>query len=647
MPRKTRVPKRTTVPRLVCAVVVTTATVTAGGTSSTATREFRSVSYIAHRRIHGRWVFHSEGDFDDRAEFWRAYLSADWHGHECYTVCPDAGAMLGVLGWWGLLSGGGVACHPGGQPATDAGGRGRASRGRKGDSLILSGCPDVISFRARPTAEHLAMEMGVGAVLPRQTDRPARFRWVGTRQFGEPDYALTGDSHADCRIVSEWFRHIIQRWSDSACGAWRDTAGAASWSTYAMRSARMPITDHARPAVLKLEDAACHGGRASIFTTNPIGDRDTWNRFKDRPAYPLTAEVIPGPLHRLDVKAMYPSIMSKEYFPTRIVGLSYGWSLDRLERICSSTSVLARLTVKTARSALPRKGGTDTAYPVGSWISTLATPEILAALYSNEVVKVHEVARYESGKPFEDWGKWILGMRRRAVGFGGPDWASYVKKIAVSLSGRLARKPAGWEARPGVIPPVEWGEWYRTCADTGKGRRFRSLGGIVQELVVGDTRPGTFAACYAHITSYGRVQMNRYREIAGHRQVIAQHTDGLVVTDLGLANLEAAGCVRKGEFGHLEYQGKYDAAWYRSPNHFWADGKWTMAGVAAGFSVTEDGWAESRVTLDPVRSARDPSKHPIRETIVRTELSKVCPDETVGPDGWVIPPAAGRVTDRP
>lgn len=578
---------------------------------------------------------------------WDDYLAIPAGGTEVYTVCPDAGASLGVLGWWGLLQSGRVACRPGGQQTADAGRNGRAAGSRKGDSLILSSNPDVISFRTEPAERAVPLVDAVGEVVHAKRDQPARFRWVGTRQFGDPGYALTGDSHADCRIVSEWFRHLIQRWSDSACGAWRDTAGAASWSTYVMRSARVPITDHSRKEALKLEDAACHGGRASIFTTNPIGSLSTWNRFKDRPAYPAAPHPLTGPMHRLDVKAMYPSIMASEFFPTRLVGVSRGWSVSRLIRTLPCTCCVARVTVRSARCSIPRRMGESASYPSGEWTTALATPELAAAAERGEIVKVHAVARYESGKPFEDWGKWILGMRRRAKDFGGPDWASYVKKLAVSLSGRLARKPAGWEARPGVIPPVEWGEWHRVCADTGKSQRFRALGGIVQELVVGDSRPGTFAACYAHVTSYGRVQMDRYREIAGARQVIAQHTDGLVVTDLGLANLEAAGCVRKGEFGHLEYQGSYSAAWYRSPNHFWADGKWTMAGVAAGFTVSEDGIAESRVLLDPVRSARDPALHPIREMIVRTELSKVCPDEVVGPDGWVIPPTAGRVTDHP
>lgn len=620
MARRTRPSKLTTVPRSICTIAVALARATAGGASSCSALTLSGVSYIAHRRVHGRWVFHSEGDYSNADDFWAGYTAQCDPGTECYTLCPEAGSMLGVLGWWDRLRDQAVECVPRGTPAADGRGAGRAA-GRGGrDSLILSGEPDVISFRIHGKA----------------------CRWVGVRNFGDPGFAPTGDPHSDCRLYSEWFRQILSRWQGAACGAWRDTAGAASWSTYTMRSARVRITDHHRAEALKLENAACHGGRSSIFTTNPIGDAKAWLNYQSRPPYPQAPETIPGPVHRLDVRAMYPTIMRDGAFPTRLVGVSYGWSPDRLARVSESICLIARVRLRSSRSCLPGRASGQPAYPVGEWTTTLATPEIRAASERSEIVRVHEIARYEPGEPFKDWGRWVLGLRARAKVIGDDSWSGFVKKMAVSLSGRLARKAGGWVHRPGMIPPVEWGEWIRRDAETRTDRRFRSLGGIVQELVIDEDRPGTYAACYAHVTSYGRVQMDGYRELCGYRAVVAQHTDGLVVTDSGLAALEQSGAVRRGSWGHLQYEGSYQAAWYRTPNHFWTDGHYTCAGLNAHHWIGEDGAIYGTELLDPARSACDPGRNPLVERVKRVELGEVCPGETVDPDGWVVPPVAGR-----
>lgn len=620
MARQTRPSKRTTIPRSVCVIAVALVPATAAGTSSCTPLTLSGVSFVTHRRVHGRWVLHSEGDYTDADSFWAGYSDQCDPGTECYTVCPEAGSVLGVLGWWDLLRDQTVECVPRGTPASDGGGTDGATGPRGRDTLILSGEPDVISFRIH--------------------NRPCR--WVGVRNFGDPGFQPTGDPHADCRLYSAWFRQVLDRWQGAACGIWRDTAGAASWSTYTMRAVRVRITDHQRADALKLEDAACHGGRSSIFTTNPIGNRATWDQFPNRPAYPDGPHTLTGPAHRIDVRAMYPTIMRDQLFPVRLVGVSHGWTPDRLARVAESLCVVARVRVRSCRACLPRKSGDTAGYPVGEWVTTLATPEIRAAAERNEIVRVYEVARYEPGEPFRDWGRWVLGLRARAKVIGDQSWSGFVKKMAVSLSGRLARRAGGWVHRPGVIPPVGWGEWIRRDAETQVDRRFRCLGGIVQELVVEDSRPGTYAACYAHVTSHGRVQMDRYRERSGFRTVVAQHTDGLVVTGSGLASLEQHGAIRRGTWGHLQYEGSYQAAWYRTPNHFWHDGYYTCAGLNAHHWVGADGALYGTELLDPARSACDPSKNPLIERVKRIELGDVCPGETAGPDGWVVPPVAGR-----
>ena len=77
---------------------------------------------------------------------------------------------------------------------------------------------------------------------------------------------------------------------------------------------------------------------------------------------------------------------------------------------------------------------------------------------------------------------------------------------------------------------------------------------------------------------------------------------------------------------------------------------WNVAHLAeivgwVPWTLDGDGWAEERVTIDPVKRARDPSAGLILERVRRIELAEMCPGERVGPDGWVLPPRLGAVDD--
>lgn len=467
-------------------------------------------------------------------------------------------------------------------------------------------------------------------------------RWVGVQQFGAPvvPLGLTCDGLAEW--VSEWVREIMDRWSAAGCGVWRDTVGAAAMATWRAHSGGVKVCSHDRRDALRLEDRACHGGRASIFTTRPVMREGSWRDLPDAPDISRERGLIRGPVYRLDVRAQYPAIMRDQWFPTRLINVAHGWLPDKLRRAADHFCLIARVTVRSERGELPHRTGERTQYPRGEWSVTLATPELIDAIDRGEVLRVGAVAYYERGRPFEQWGKWILGLRGRAAKRSDQHWASYVKALSVALSGRLASRGGGWIDRPDIPPPCEWGEWHVVSPIDGEERVYRALGGHTQKRERNRYRPGTLGACYAHVTSYGRVQMAHYRAIAGHRQTLSQHTDGLIVTSLGRRALVDAGCVRPGEYGHLQEDGKIRALKLYTPNHLWADGEWTIAGVRNGSRIEPGCVAVDHPVYDPVRQAMDPGSGWVQEHVRRVRLEDIDPGVRVGDDGWVIPPRVGH-----
>lgn len=434
----------------------------------------------------------------------------------------------------------------------------------------------------------------------------------------------------------------MDRWAAAGCGVWKDTVGAAAYATWQTHSGGVPVYQHDRPDVLRLEDRACHGGRASIFTTRPVAREGSWRGLPDAPDLTRERGHIRGPVYRLDVRAQYPTIMRDREFPARLINVAQGWTPDKLARALDQFCAIARVRVRSERAELPHRTGERTQYPRGEWTVTLATPEIRDALERNEIIRVGEVAYYERGKPFAAWGKWVLGLRRRAERYGHRHWQHYVKALSVALSGKLASKGGGWVDRPDIPPAVEWGEWPVVSAIDGEERWYRALGYHTQKRERKRFRPGTLGACYAHVTAYGRVQMARYREIAGHRQTLSQHTDGLIVTSLGRRALIEAGCVRPGEFGHLQEDGAIRALKLYTPNHLYCDGEWTIAGVRNGYRIEAGCVAVDHPVYDPVRQAQNPGAGWVAEHVRRVPLELIDPGVRVGEDGWVIPPRVGH-----
>lgn len=623
MSARTKKTATDSVPRLVVALSVLPAPVVDADGRPTGAVQFGSAGFSVWRKVAGRYRCVNQGVEHSPDGVFTQLETATERDERCYVVCPAAFDSLCLLGFWELVRTGRYVIWA---PVTKNGAEGsggEAKRRKRSHPIVFSDGTDVLGYS-----------------LDRRT-----YRWVGTRQFGEPLLNLTQDAEANATVIGHWITSLMQKWLDTGCGSWHDTTGAAAWSSYQRRPGPDLLTDHNKPLALKLEDAACHGGRACVWTTLPVGSPSEWEQWVSRPAHPDPARFLEGPAYRFDVSAMYPTLMRDELFPTRLIGVSTGWTVERLRDSLGCGLKIARVRIRTSQAEYPARRDRRPVYPTGEFVTTLAEPELAWALRENAVREVYEVARYESGRPFADWGKWIIGMRRRAKRYGPPAWALYVKALSVALSGRLAKRSGGWEDRPNRIARREWGEWSEYDFDSGKWQFWRSIGGHVQERLSAGPRVGTLGAAYAFLTSYGRCQMRRFRDIAGTRNTIAQHTDGLTVLPHGAERLLAALSKRPPQPGELRLEGKIRSAWFRSPNHWWGDGLWTVAGIADGWVLEDDSTAVDSVLVNPARSAGDPAHHAIRERLREIKLAEICKGETVGEDGWVVPPHFGRSDD--
>lgn len=454
-------------------------------------------------------------------------------------------------------------------------------------------------------------------------------------------------AYDQAHLIMRYMQRIINWWITNQCGSWKDTPGAAAWSSFLRRGGESGIIRHTDEEVLHLEDRAVFGGRAAVWCFRNVGNTERWSELSDAPPPTRVGFDLPGPVHRYDVRAMYPTLLRDCRYPVRLLRREGRTTIGRLRELCRTNCCVAAVRIRSDRRELPRKVAGESEYPTGQYDTVLTTPELLTAIRLNEVQAVWEIAIYSAGTPFRGWAEWILGLRDRQKIGGNPAGELLVKTLANSFGGRLGRRKVGWTDAPNYIPRAVWGQWSYACGETGQFRMFRSLCNHVQEMEREDCRPGTLGACFAHLTAYGRNMMAMVRSSLPWRSVLWQDTDGIVITDEARPILEASDYYHPNQWGRLRHERTFHNMRFFTPKHYWADGAWVLAGVRDGFEVKDGHLADHMNTLNPVRQAIDPGEGAIYRIVQRMDISAIDPGCEVGADGWSIAPHVWRGADMP
>lgn len=559
-------------------------------------------------------------------------------GRRVYVVASRASDALVMLHFWERVKAGEVVLwHKG---------RGKDKAGKttgKRHPLVMSGRPDIIGYTVRGSSFrwvsvtnwcYLSLkQMAERAGVPTPPVSDDLDRW----EYNKWPASLQSD------IISRYMTGLIDWWLANGCGAWRDTPGAAAWSSFLRNSEDCKIVTHEIPEVQRLEDRACVGGRVAAWYFGDVGDADKWGELADSPPPGRKGLGMVGPVHRFDVKAMYPTLLRDQLYPTAFVRRDVPLPGRQLTLHAVRVGIRSLLAVAAVRLLSPTpttpvrcKGGT--AYPTGRVDTVLTTPELLRAMDAGRVERVWDVAWYSPGRPFQQWAEWGLSLRSAAEVGSSPVGKTVVKALLNSLTGRLARRRVRWVDCPSRIPDEDWGTFSENDPDSGKIIKFRSLARHVQREEREDWREGTLAACYAHLTAYGRLWMDDVRAVCGGREVLWQDTDGIIVTTLGSERLKASPYYNPDEYGKLKFERTIHNLRIFTPKHYWADGQWVLAGVNHGFTVDEDAIAHTVQIGNPVRQAMCPDAAAVFRSIRHIDLKGIEPGVSVGPDGWSIPP---------
>lgn len=568
---------------------------------------------------------------------WEWLESPRLTGRLSWVVSPVASDSLTLLQFWARLESEG--CRWAG---------GRAARPLRPDAprpttqysisrMVLAGSPDVISYRKGDRRYKWVSGRNYYKMSQQEIARACGYQWT---TLAESDDSADCQSASPCDRALMWLHAITSLavwWSDRRAGAFPTTIASMGYSFLRSRIPAKSVVTHKNDDVLLLERKCCHGGRATAFFSGDIRPQGRHTPPHEL-AYPSSGSgIIAGPIHHVDVRSMYPSIMVAEDFPVRFSHAISAPTVEHLSELVKAYHVIARVGLETEIAEYPHRTGERIIYPVGRYVSHLTTPEICAALADGAIRHVHEVACYYRGRPFTAAAAELLALRAEAESLGRADWAMTVKAMTNASTGKLAQRRGMWSPDKITSPLMDWGEWRAVDAQTGVTSRYRALAGLVSRYEFGERGTGTLTAAYAVLTGYGRIMMRRLRELIHHRAVLSQDTDGMWVTDWGLAELRRSGAVWQSTQGKLQLKQSVASARFWDSKHYFAGCSWILAGVSDPAFVHGSSVYASHETLNPIRRAPLDAPDTVIEISRSGSVSCIPEDGHRDIDGWIVP----------
>lgn len=268
---------------------------------------------------------------------------------------------------------------------------------------------------------------------------------------------------------------------------------------------------------------------------------------------------IQGAVHVYDVNSMYPYVMQENKYPVKLLS-RYQRSMKPAEiesLLKRGYLIVADTHVITNEPCFPLKDE-RLLFPVGRFWTSLATPEIRYGLDHGLIDEFMNVNVYQGKKLFVDFVDYFYQKRLDAKAAGNKIMDYFYKILLNSLYGKFGQKSLIFELLETGIDPVECYDQQIYNMKTHQREMYKVFGGsmfVKVEKPDGENESKhSFPAIAAHVTSYARMLLWQYIEIAGRENIYYMDTDSLFVNDAGSQRLQDAGVVSATELGKIKLE---------------------------------------------------------------------------------------------
>ncbi len=315
----------------------------------------------------------------------------------------------------------------------------------------------------------------------------------------------------DVEIMVQLWRSWISFLDHNQCGAFKPTVASTAFNAWRHRFLKTPIWIHDHADAIALERESYHGGRTECLW---VGRRDD------------------GPFYYLDVNNMYGFILQTRSFPASLWGYRDQPASAELAYKLKRYAVIARVTLEVDQPWYPIVDHGFTTFPVGSFITTLTTPELKLALDRGWLREVHAMSWYRPAVLFKDYVSFFSQVRSRYQLEHKDGWSQIAKLLVNGLYGKFGQKGVKQELI-GDCSPDEMSREQVYDLQSGQYYDIVKLAGkIFRESRQGESYH-SFPAIAAHVTAYARMYLAWLRFAVPQEHVFYLDTDSLIVDQVG------------------------------------------------------------------------------------------------------------------
>lgn len=241
----------------------------------------------------------------------------------------------------------------------------------------------------------------------------------------------------------------------------------------------------------------------------------------------------------LDVSSMYPSIGSIEMFPGNFIEMKTYPSNNDVEKALKYHCIIAKCNIADKSQSIPRIIDGHCSWPIGQYDTWLCGPEFAKAWRDGLVKCVYQMSIYHKCDLLKTYCELMTELRNLYARNGMRIHEAITKRITNTLFGALAGRVNVWIPCPCIPAPCSWRVWYMMRQGDKRSEQYRCVNGFVEKLHGRVEKDGTFPAVFAYLTSYARLMMNNYINIAGKENVFAVSTDAILCNYTAMKRLES------------------------------------------------------------------------------------------------------------
>lgn len=436
----------------------------------------------------GRWF-----RFDKPVSFWRWALSQALPRTKLYIFTHNLGFDAQVLEAFGSLTNAGWILT----------------------RAIVDDPPTALTFRRKTSTVVLIDSLNIFRMPLAQLGKDIGYEKL---EMPPPD-ASRRDWDTYCRrdveVLRESILNYIRLLRDDDLGNFQITLAAQSLTAFRHRFMGTAVFIDDNEEACLLARQGYMGGRTEAFWYGPI----------------------PEPVHVYDINSQYPAVMRDEPMPTKLRSIWKRVSHDELADILSEGCAVADVLVETALPFLPKRWESRLVFPVGVFRTTLCSPELRTALARDSIHAIGSVGVYESAVLFQEFVDFFYQRRLEAKARSDAGRVLMYKLFMNSLYGKFGQSGRVF-TEIGQAEDVAFTTWLEKDLETGEVYKVRQIASLLQRMDNEGESTNSSPAIAAHVTSAGRVLLQRYIERAGSENTYYCDTDSLMVNAAGRVRLE-------------------------------------------------------------------------------------------------------------